>query len=143
MGTALRTIGRLIWVAIAFFIAMFAAMIVLTTLGLETLTHAMKNIDDADLMFDAYDFLWTGTVVVSAATLVPAVLLVVVGEIGRIRSWLYYMIGGGVALVVIPLFAQIDTAQIPQLSLPSLWQVFATAGFAGGLVYWLLAGRNA
>lgn len=143
MGTALRTIGRLLWVAIAFFIAMFAAMIVLMTLGLETLTHAMKNVDDADLMFDAYDFLWTGTAVVSAATLVPAVLVVVVGEIGRIRSWLYYMLGGGVALLVIPLFAQIDTAPMPQLSLPSLWQVFATAGFAGGLVYWLLAGRNA
>lgn len=28
-------------------------------------------------------------------------------------------------------------------SLPALWQVFATAGFAGGLIYWLLAGRNA
>jgi len=143
MGTALRTIGRLLWVAIAFFIAMFAAMTVLMTLGLETLTPGMKNFDDADLMFDAYDFLWTGTAVVSAATLVPAVLVVVVGEIGRIRSWLYYMLGGGVALLVIPLFAQIDTAQMPQLSLPSLWQVFATAGFAGGLVYWLLAGRNA
>ena len=24
-----------------------------------------------------------------------------------------------------------------------IWQVFATAGFAGGLVYWLVAGRRA
>jgi hypothetical protein len=24
-----------------------------------------------------------------------------------------------------------------------VWQVFATAGFVGGWVYWLLAGRNA
>jgi hypothetical protein len=26
---------------------------------------------------------------------------------------------------------------------PIVWQVFATAGFAGGFVYWLIAGRNA
>jgi hypothetical protein len=25
----------------------------------------------------------------------------------------------------------------------TVWQVFATAGFAGGFVYWLIAGRNA
>jgi hypothetical protein len=26
---------------------------------------------------------------------------------------------------------------------PVVWQVLATAGFAGGFVYWLVAGRNA
>ena len=26
---------------------------------------------------------------------------------------------------------------------PVVWQVLATAGFAGGFVYWLLAGRTA
>lgn len=143
MGTALRTIGRLVWVVIAFLLASVVALFVLATLGLETVTHAVQNIDDADLMFDAYDFFWTGTLVMSGATLIPAVLLVIVGEVGRIRSWLYYMIGGGVALLVIPLMARVDVAQIQQLALPSLWQVFATAGFAGGLAYWLLAGRNA
>ena len=143
MGTVLRTIGRLLWVAIAFLLSMLAAMIVLTTLGLETLTHAISNIDDADLMFDAYDFFWTGTVVVSGATLIPALLVVIAGEVGRIRSWLYYMIGGGVALIIIPLLARIDPTALNQLALPSIWQVFATAGFAGGIVYWLLAGRNA
>jgi hypothetical protein len=25
----------------------------------------------------------------------------------------------------------------------ALWQVLATAGFAGGIVYWLIAGRTA
>lgn len=143
MGTILRTIGRLLWVAIAFLLATFAALFVLTTLGLETLTRAVSNIDDADLMFDAYDFYWTGALVFSGATLIPALIVVIVGEVGRIRSWLYYMIGGGVALVVIPLLARIDPTAIHQLALPSIWQVFATAGFAGGIVYWLLAGRKA
>ena len=143
MGTVLRTIGRLMWVTLAFLIASLVALFVLTTLGLETITHAIQNIDDADLMFDAYDFFWTGTLVVSGATLIPALLVVIVGEVGRIRSRLYYMIGGGVALVIIPLLARIDVSQMHQLALPSIWQVFATAGFAGGLAYWLLAGRKA
>lgn len=143
MGAVLGTIGRLVWVMIAFVIAAIAALFVLTTLGLETITHAVQNVEDEDLMFEAYDFFWTGALVVSGASLIPALLLVIVGEVARIRSWLYYMIGGGVALVVIPLFARIDVSQLHQLSLPSIWQVFATAGFAGGLVYWLLAGRKA
>jgi hypothetical protein len=35
--------------------------------------------------------------------------------------------------------------QTDSLGLPAaaVWQVFATAGFIGGLVYWLLAGRRA
>ena len=31
----------------------------------------------------------------------------------------------------------------PVLADHTVWQVFATAGFAGGLMYWLIAGRNA
>ena len=33
-------------------------------------------------------------------------------------------------------------ATVLELS-PVVWQVLATAGFAGGFVYWLLAGRTA
>ena len=85
---------------------------------------------------------WQGSLIASGATIIPALLLVIVGEVARIRSWLYYMIGGGVALAIIPLLVRIDPGTMTY-SLPALWHVFATAGFAGGLTYWLLAGRNA
>jgi hypothetical protein len=138
----LRTVGRLIWIPIAFLLAAAAAMVVLVTLGLETVTHAVHNLDEADTISAAYDVLWQGAIIASGATLVPAVLVVIVGEVARVRSWLYYLIGGGVALAVIPLLARVDTGTATY-ALPALWHVFATAGFAGGFVYWLLAGRNA
>lgn len=138
----LKTIGRLIWIPIAFLIAAVASMLVLVTLGLETLTHAMHNLDEADTVSAAFDVAWQGTIIASGATLIPALLVVVVGEVVRIRSWLYYMIGGGAALAIIPLLARVDPGTMTY-ALPALWHVFATAGFAGGIVYWLLAGRNA
>lgn len=138
----LKTIGRLIWIPIAILIAALAAMFVLVTLGLETVTHAVHRLDETDGIEAAYDIFWQGTIIASGATLIPALLVVIVGEVARIRSWLYYLVGGGAALTVIPLMGRLDAASATY-SLPALWHVFATAGFAGGLVYWLLAGRNA
>lgn len=138
----LKTIGRLIWVPIAFLIAACAAMFVLVTLGLETFTHAIHRLDEADTVTAAFDVAWQGTIIASGATLIPALLVVIIGEVARIRSWLYYLVGGGVSLAIIPLLARVDPGTMTY-SLPALWHVFATAGFAGGFVYWLLAGRNA
>lgn len=138
----LRTIGRMIWVPLAFLLAAIAALCVLLTLGLETLTHAVHRLDEADTLDAAYDIFWQGTIIASGATIIPAILVVIAGEVARIRSWLYYVVGGGVALTIIPLLARTDPATMTY-SLPALWHVFATAGFAGGFVYWLLAGRNA
>ena len=138
----LKTLGRMIWIPIAFLLAACGAMFVLVTLGLETITHAVHNLDETDTISAAYDVVWQGTIIASGATLIPALLVVLVGEVARIRSWLYYMVGGGLALAIIPFLARIDTSTMTY-SLPALWQVFATAGFAGGLIYWLLAGRNA
>lgn len=138
----LKTVGRLIWIPIAFLIAAAAAMFVLVTLGLETITHVVHNLDGDETISAAFDVAWQGSIIASGATIIPALLVVIVGEVARIRSWLYYLVGGGVALAVIPLLARIDPTTMTY-SLPALWHVFATAGFAGGFVYWLLAGRNA
>ena len=139
----LKTLGRLIWIPIAFLIAACVAVWVLVTLGLETVTHAFHNLNEDQTVSAAFDIAWQGTLIASGATLIPALLLVIAGEVARIRSWLYYLIGGGVSMAVIPLLAQMGPDVTQQLALPALWHVFATAGFAGGFVYWLLAGRNA
>ena len=56
---------------------------------------------------------------------------------------LYYVVGGGAALAVVPLLSRLgQPASVLEIS-PVVWQVLATAGFAGGFVYWLLAGRTA
>jgi uncharacterized membrane protein len=139
----LKTLGRLIWIPIAFLIAACVAVWVLVTLGLETVTHAFHNLNEDQTVSAAFDIAWQGTLIASGATLIPALLIVIAGEVARIRSWLYYLIGGGVSMAVIPLLAQMGPDVAQQLALPALWHVFATAGFAGGFVYWLLAGRNA
>ena len=69
--------------------------------------------------------------------------MVIVGEIARIRSLVYYVAGGGVALAAIPLLARSASGAPSPRPSTLVWQVFATAGFAGGFVYWLIAGRNA
>jgi len=46
-------------------------------------------------------------------------------------------------LGALPLMAMAGSLSNDLSPLGTLWQVFATAGFAGGFVYWLLAGRKA
>lgn len=138
----LSTIGRMIVVPIAFLLAALAAILVLVTLGYERIIQAMARGDFPDRFEAVFDLVGNGVAIFAGLTVLPALALVVVGEVARIRSFLYYVLGGGLALVAIPLLAQLGWQPGPD-GLTALWQVFATAGFAGGLVYWLLAGRRA
>jgi hypothetical protein len=131
-------------IPLALLIAAGASFFVLFTLGLERITgelhrHAPGD-DTASAMFNLMN---QGALLTTGLTVIPALLVVFVGEIARIRSALYYVAGGGLALAAIPLLARVG--QAGEVGLPDqiVWQVFATAGFAGGFVYWLIAGRNA
>ncbi len=134
------TVGRMIVVPVAFVLAMSVAILVLLSVGYERIVHAMAGSSGVDSIETIFGIVGSGALIASAMTILPALTLVVVGEVARIRSALYYVLGGGASLAAIPLLARF--AQQPD-SATALWQVFATAGFAGGLVYWLLAGRRA
>lgn len=139
-----RTVGRLVLIPIAFLLAAAAAAFVAVTLGLEHLTQATYSPDDPSGTVDAaFDILSQGATLLAGLSIVPALAVVVIGEVARIRSWLYYVVGGGLALAAVPLLGQL--AETGALGSPpaALLQVLATAGFSGGLVYWLVAGRNA
>lgn len=142
-----RVIGRLILVPIAALLAMLAAGAVLITLGQERVVQAIAragNQVDIDGVFGAGEVvIRLAFVVFSVQSLLPVLLLVVAGEVGRIRSPIYYVLGGGAALAVIPLLARLANAGVGMESITALWQLFATAGFAGGFIYWLVAGRTA
>ncbi len=147
----LRGIGRLLLVFLAFAIAAGVALFVLFTLGSERLVQsgALERIGEGgldgalgtmlNLVIQAH-FLVS---IASALTLVPAVLLVIVGEVAGIRSSLYYVLGGGAAMAAAPVLSGLLDAADRALPSATLLQIFATAGFAAGLVYWLLAGRRA
>ena len=140
----LRALGRVIMLPIAFLLATVATLFVIISLGHERVVQAMTGMRGDDLPIDALFRLFGLAVqLMSVQTLLPALLLVIIGEVARIRSAFYYVVGGGAALAIVPLLTRISQpAGILDLS-PVVWQVLATAGFAGGFVYWVLAGRNA
>jgi hypothetical protein len=139
-----RFIGRLILVPLGLLLAALAAFGVLATLGLERLTHAISADGPASRSLDEiFEFLRLAMLLLSSLTLLPALAVVIVGEAARVRSLLYYVVGGGLALIAIPILARLGQGGGQVLPAAAVWPVFATAGFAGGLVYWLVAGRRA
>jgi len=117
---------------------------VLFTLGLERITGALQgNRSGDDVIVAMFDLTQQGLLLASGLTLIPALVVVIVGEIARIRSAIYYVAGGGLALAAMPMLARMTESGNVVIPETTVWQVFATAGFAGGFVYWLIAGRNA
>jgi hypothetical protein len=78
--------------------------------------------------------------------LLPAVLVIVVSEVARMRSFIYYGVGG--ALVALAAYYGSDiSVQLENTTdvtpVANTLQLAAAAGILGGLAYWLIAGRNA
>lgn len=138
-------VGRLIWLPFAMLAAALTTVATIVVLGQERIVQAMAGREpDQVVVSAALDIFGLLVALTSVQTLLPPLLLVIVGEVARLRSALYYIVGGGISIAMIPLLARLaDPMQFMVGMSPVVWQVLATAGFAGGLVYWLLAGRNA
>ncbi|MEZ5922791.1 MAG: hypothetical protein R3D57_00230 [Hyphomicrobiaceae bacterium] len=141
-----RSIGRVIWVALALVIAVLAGAVVLGFVGLERFTAAMHDAEPSSPLnqwMDLADVLLRVTEWGAALSILPAVVAVVIGELARIRSLVYWVAAGGVAAVAMPILHGL-AAPDPSLAVPAtaLMQILATAGFAAGIVYWALAGRS-
>jgi len=141
----MRVVGRILWLPFAMLAAALTTVAVIVVLGQERIVQAMAGREPDQLVVSAaFDIIGMLMALASVQTLLPPVMLVIVGEVARLRSALYYVGGGGISIAVIPLLARLaDPMQFMVGLSPVVWQVLATAGFAGGLVYWLLAGRNA
>ncbi len=140
-------LGRTIWVIIAFGLAVALALIILLVLGSYSMGEELRGdyqpgdnmgyiVNLLSLLFGGASFLM---VVTPVLTILPALLGVIVAEVIQVRNALYYLVTGGLSVAALPLLASTgDTG----FNLQAL-TMFATAGFAGGLFYWLIAGRNA
>ncbi len=138
------TVGRFVVIPIALLIAALVSGFVLFTLGLERITGVLQgNRSGDDVIVAMFDLTQQGLLLATGLTLIPALVVVIVGEIARIRSAIYYVAGGGLALAAMPMLARMTDSGNVVIPETTVWQVFATAGFAGGFVYWLIAGRNA
>ena len=100
------TVGRLIVVPIAFVISAVVTFFVLFSLGMERVTQAlhMQAMNDGDPTIAFFGLFRQGIILTSGLTILPAIAIIVLGEIARIRSFLYYVVGGGAALAAIPLY---------------------------------------
>ena len=145
-------IGRIIWrgivVVVAFGLAAGVALAVLLALGSMWVGDELRAAAPNDPLFrhgGAAAFgvvLFTGFVA-PALTAIPAFIAVVLGEVLRLRSWVYYVLAGGASLAAIPLLAGASANGAAEIPAAEYMTIFATAGFAGGFIYWLLAGARA
>jgi hypothetical protein len=142
------TIFRVLWAATVFVFAVAVALGVLFLLGSLWVGDELRATAPNDQMLrhgGASIFgmvLFVGTVT-PALTVLPAAIAAIVGEALRIRSWMYYVLGGGAAMAAIPVLASPGAASLPAIPTGQYMTIFAGSGFIGGFVYWLLAGRNA
>ena len=140
-----RTIGRAVWLVVAFLISAGLALTVLMVLGGiwigDELRHAYPHDPAMRAGADLFGLVIFTATVAPALTLLPALVAVVAGEVLRLRSWMYYVLAGGLSLVTVPLLAG-SPRELTTMPPSQVTAIFAVAGFAGGYVYWLIAGRS-
>jgi hypothetical protein len=91
-------------------------------------------------------FIFTVSAFVAAFSFVPTVVIILITETFGLRSVIFYAVAGG----LIGLFCGYTLGFVepmPQfqfnMPLGTNFELLAAAGIAAGLVYWLIAGRNA
>ena len=155
----MKLILRLVWVAIAAFVASFAGLAFMLAFGLEWLarTAAAEAAPGATavegwltLANKVVDQTAASLPVATVFTLVPGLIVLIVAEVARIRSLTYYLACGGIAFAALPVIlrATAGATAASAAAAATPWQtpfllLIATGGFLAGAVYWLLAGRRA
>jgi len=137
-------LGRIFVIFFALIVAMLVSGIVLA-IGIIAPDWPWLDSDPVErITFFAVSFFATSFV--GASAFVPAVLLIVVAEVMRLRSLLYYAAAGAVVGLTSYLGSNVElrlenTTDVSPVFHPL--QLAAAAGIVGGLAYWLLAGRTA
>jgi hypothetical protein len=133
---------RLMVVALAYMLACIAASLVLT---IGTLTPHWDYLASLGLQSAA---VWlvvvVGAAVIGAIAMLPALLVIALAEGFAWRSIvLYGALGGVLALALCYSMGFAGYIGEPDSFLAREREILAAAGIAGGLVYWLFAGRRA
>ena len=137
-------LGRIVVIIFALLMAIVAAGITLAA-GILLPEWQVMDSDPVErvLFFFAAFF---ATSYVGAVAFMPALLVIVTAEGARMRRFLYYGIGG--ALVGLASYYGTNmTVRLENTTdvapVGNALQLAAAAGIIAGLVYWLIAGRNA
>jgi hypothetical protein len=136
-------IGRLLVIFLAFLASCMAAGIIVVS---ALLFPEFSELGTGPVDEGALDvLLGFGFIIVSGLALVPAMLIAAITEAFYIRGALIYAVGGGLMglacyLGLVPF--DTETLRFEGIVQRHL-EIMTGAGIVAGLVYWLIAGRNA
>jgi hypothetical protein len=136
-------IGRLFVIFFAFLAACLVAGIILVG---AVLFPELSDLETGAIDQSAFDIvLGFGFIFISGFALLPAMIIAAITEAFSIRSVLAYAVGGGLVglacyLGLVPFDP--DTLQFDGIVRRHL-EIMTGAGIVAGLVYWMIAARNA
>jgi hypothetical protein len=144
----MSVIARIIMALVAYGFACLAAALVLTLGSLApNWNEVMTPLGPDSTAFPSIA-LWSVTgiaaIIIFSVGFLPALLVIALAEGLALRSAVIYGVVG--ALLALAMAYGLDFAgyiATPDGDLARNREVFAAAGIAGGLVYWLIAGRRA
>ena len=136
-------IGRLFVILLAFLAACFVAgMIVVAAIMFPEFSDLGAGPIDPGVLNIILGF---GFIFVSGFALVPAMVVVLITEAFNIRGALTYAVGG--ALVGLACYLGLVPFDTEQLRFEGIvrrhLEIMTGAGIVAGVVYWIIAGRNA
>ena len=136
-------IGRLFVILFAFLFACFAAGAIVVV---AVLYPEFSDLGQGEIDQSAFNVvLGFGFIFISGFALLPALIVVLITETFSIRGMLTYAVGGAIVgaacyLGLTPFDTQ--TMQFDGIVRRHL-EIMTGAGIVAGLVYWMIAGRNA
>ncbi len=142
---------RIIMMLVGYIWACIAASLVLT-LGtlepdwndLDALSHSLGNQSSDVPTIALWSVIGIGAAIIFAIGFFPTLLAIVLTEGFKLRSIVIYaVIGGALSLAAAYGLDFGGYVTAPNADMMHEREVFAAAGIAGGLVYWLFAGRRA
>jgi hypothetical protein len=138
----MRIIGRILGMIVAYWLACIAASLVLTIGALTPVWHDLKSFDLQSVVL--WSVVGVGAAIIGAVAMLPALLVIALAEGLALRSILVYaVLGGALALAMSYGLDFAGYIETPDSHLARGHEVLAASGIAGGLVYWLIAGRRA
>ena len=135
----MRAIGRIFAALIGFILAVVAAALFMLTASV-----GFAPVDPADSVWFWGNFGVSAAMTASylgAMALAPWAVVILIGEVFRLRSVLVYLSVGGL-LGVLPSLGLAPMMR-PTSDDPHSVVILVAAGIVGGFVYWLVAGRMA
>jgi len=138
----MAALSRITMILIAYVLACVAASFVLT---FGTLTPDWDDLAELGVQSGALaPVIGVGAAAIFVVALLPAIAVIALAEAFALRSVVAYgVLGGAIALVLSSGLDFVRDAGGPDGAFYHERLVLAAAGIAGGLVYWLFAGRRA